>query len=73
MPISSEQSQSLSRIVNRFLNLRRGVLIASPTDVTDERRVVENCVHEWNAANSRERGIILLPVRWETHSYHDIF
>src|SRR5579872_4563995 len=45
------------------------VLIASPSDVRDERDAVESAIHEWNANHHSETGIILLPVRWETHSY----
>jgi hypothetical protein len=45
------------------------VLIASPSDVPTERDAVESAIHEWNANHHTETGIILLPVRWETHSY----
>jgi hypothetical protein len=45
------------------------VLIASPSDVRTERDAVESAIHEWNANHHAEKGIILLPVRWETHSY----
>jgi len=45
------------------------VLIASPSDVSTERDVVESAIHEWNANHHAETGIILLPVRWETQSY----
>jgi len=45
------------------------VLIASPSDVPTERDAVESAIHEWNANHHAETDIILLPVRWETHSY----
>lgn len=45
------------------------VLIASPSDVPAERDAVESAIHEWNANHHAQTGIILLPVRWETHSY----
>ncbi len=45
------------------------VLISSPSDVPSERDAVESAIHEWNANHHLETGIILLPVRWETHSY----
>ncbi len=45
------------------------VLIASPSDVPTERDAVEGAIQEWNANHHAETGIILLPVRWETHSY----
>ncbi|HEX8866652.1 MAG TPA: hypothetical protein VF821_13435, partial [Lentzea sp.] len=44
------------------------ILIASPGDVPEERDIVTEVIHEWNQLNSRERSIVLLPLRWETHS-----
>lgn len=45
------------------------ILIASPGDVTDERDVVTECIYAWNAAHFGTTGIMLQPVRWETHTY----
>jgi len=42
------------------------VFIASPSDVPKARDAVEQVIHEWNASNSKARGITLLPWRWET-------
>ena len=44
------------------------ILIASPGDVQAERDTITEVIHEWNYLNSREKGIVLLPLRWETHS-----
>jgi len=44
------------------------VLIASPSDVPDERQAVAQAIYDWNALHSVEQGKVLLPVRWETHS-----
>ncbi|HXY88120.1 MAG TPA: hypothetical protein VEG44_06745 [Candidatus Acidoferrales bacterium] len=44
------------------------ILIASPSDVADERRTIPEVIHSWNATNSEELGVVLLPVKWETHS-----
>jgi hypothetical protein len=44
------------------------VMIASPGDVSNERRVARDVVHEWNAVHSHDRQTILLPVSWETHA-----
>ncbi len=44
------------------------VLIASPSDVADEREIAVRTIQEWNDLNSHERQIVLLPLRWETHS-----
>lgn len=44
------------------------VLIASPSDVSSEREIAVRAIQEWNDLNSAERQIVLLPLRWETHS-----
>jgi len=44
------------------------VMIASPGDVTEERRVIAEVIQEWNAVHSREKSIVLLPTAWETHA-----
>lgn len=45
------------------------ILIASPSDVEDERSVVVQCIQEWNDLHSADRKVVLLPLRWETHSH----
>jgi Domain of unknown function (DUF4062) len=44
------------------------VMIASPGDVAEKRRVVTEEIHRWNDANASTRRLVLLPVKWETHS-----
>ncbi|TLM63964.1 MAG: hypothetical protein FDZ69_12070 [Deltaproteobacteria bacterium] len=44
------------------------ILIASPSDVIDEREIAVKIIQEWNDLNSAERQLVLLPLRWETHS-----
>lgn len=44
------------------------ILIASPSDVSEEREIAVKTIQEWNDANASERQIVLLPLRWETHS-----
>lgn len=44
------------------------VLIASPSDVVEEREIAVKTIQEWNDLNSPERKIVLLPLRWETHT-----
>lgn len=44
------------------------VLIASPSDLAEERNIATDAVHEWNAQNSAAEAVVLLPVKWETHS-----
>lgn len=44
------------------------VMIASPSDVATERQVIRDVVHEWNAVHSEDKGVVLMPVGWETHA-----
>jgi hypothetical protein len=44
------------------------VMIASPGDVTAERDIVTEELYRWNNANAVSRGLMLHPVKWETHS-----
>lgn len=44
------------------------VMIASPSDVVQERVIARDVVHEWNAMHSRDRTQVLLPVGWETNA-----
>jgi hypothetical protein len=44
------------------------VMIASPGDVSEERRIVTEEIYRWNDANASARHLVLLPVKWETHS-----
>jgi len=44
------------------------VLIASPSDLTEERQAATEAVHEWNAQHATAELVVLLPVKWETHA-----
>jgi hypothetical protein len=44
------------------------ILIASPSDVEDEREMAARVIQDWNDLNSYNRNITLLPLRWETHA-----
>jgi len=44
------------------------ILIASPSDVVAERKAIFEVINSWNATNSEDFGVILMPVMWETHS-----
>ncbi|WP_153066084.1 hypothetical protein [Xanthomonas dyei] len=44
------------------------MLVASPSDVAEDRAAVASAIHDWNSHNSKTRGIVLLPVMWETHA-----
>jgi len=43
------------------------VMIASPSDVAEERQLIRDALYEWNAIHSKQFGAILNPVGWETH------
>jgi hypothetical protein len=44
------------------------VLVASPSDVEEERKTIPEVIYKWNAVHSDHEKIVLLPVKWETHS-----
>lgn len=48
------------------------VMLASPSDVSKERRIVRDVVHEWNAVNSADREIVLMPIGWETNAFPEM-
>lgn len=44
------------------------VLIASPSDVEDERQIAADAIREWNDLHSYSRRAALMPLLWETHA-----
>jgi hypothetical protein len=48
------------------------VLIASPSDLTEERQAATDAINEWNAQHAAAESVVLLPVRWETHAVPEI-
>lgn len=44
------------------------VLIASPSDLVEERQAATEAVNEWNAQHAVAESVVLLPVKWETHA-----
>jgi len=42
------------------------IMIASPGDVIDERRVAREVIADWNATHAADRGQLLLPIGWDT-------
>lgn len=44
------------------------VMIASPSDVAEERHAIRDLVSEWNYIHAEDRRLVLMPVGWETHS-----
>ncbi|MFS0558563.1 hypothetical protein [Brevibacillus sp. 179-C9.3 HS] len=44
------------------------VLIASPSDVTEEREAIRNTINLWNTKNAEHYNLIYLPTMWETNT-----
>jgi hypothetical protein len=44
------------------------VLIASPSDLEEERQAATDAVNDWNAQHAVAESVVLLPVKWETHA-----
>jgi hypothetical protein len=44
------------------------ILIASPSDLSEERQAATEAINDWNAQNSAAESVVLLPVKWETHA-----
>jgi hypothetical protein len=44
------------------------VLIASPSDLSEERQAATEAINEWNAQHAAAEVVVLLPVKWETHA-----
>lgn len=42
------------------------IMVASPSDVADERKTAVEIIHEWNAAHTLSRQTVLLPLLHET-------
>jgi Domain of unknown function (DUF4062) len=76
LPMASEQGRLTSMpaqygcitIAMSFQANVLKVMIASPGDVAEERTIVTEEIHRWNYANASTRRLVLLPVKWETHS-----
>ncbi len=43
------------------------VLIASPSDLSEERQAAREVILEWNVLHASAESVVLLPVMWETH------
>jgi len=51
-----------------FSSIVLRILIASPSDLPEERDLVTDVVNEWTAQNSAAESFVLIPIKWETHS-----
>jgi hypothetical protein len=44
------------------------VMVASPSDVPQERVIVRDVIAEWNVVHAEDRKTVLMPLGWETHA-----
>jgi len=44
------------------------VMIGSPSDMPEERQAATEAINEWNGQHAVAERVVLLPVKWETHS-----
>jgi hypothetical protein len=44
------------------------VLIASPSDLEDERRIATEAINDFNEQHAIAEEVVLLPTKWETHA-----
>lgn len=45
------------------------VLVSAPSDVDAECATVLTAIRDWNSTHSRDLGIVVEPVQWQTHAY----
>jgi hypothetical protein len=43
-------------------------MIASPSDLAEERQAATDAINDWNAQHAAAESVVLLPVKWETHA-----
>jgi hypothetical protein len=51
-----------------FRTVAYRILIASPSDLAEERQAAKEAVYQWNAQHAVAESVVLLPVSWETHA-----
>jgi hypothetical protein len=48
------------------------VLIASPSDVQEEREIAKMVISDWNKLHSDNEGVVLAPIMWEDFPFEHI-
>lgn len=43
------------------------VLVASPSDLVEERGIISDAIYRWNGSEAADARAVLLPVLWESH------
>lgn len=44
------------------------IMIASPSDVPQERALIRDVIYDWNAIHAEDRKTVLQPIGWESHA-----
>ncbi len=47
------------------------IMIVSPSDVVDERKIIKKAIYRWNEINSKTRKIVLLVSGWDINAHPD--
>lgn len=47
------------------------IMIVSPSDVVDERKIIKEAIYHWNEINSNKRKIVLLVSGWDINAHPD--
>jgi hypothetical protein len=55
-------------VIMPYTSIIYNVMIASPEDVNDERKIARELILDWNNIHSLTRNIVLLPIGWEYNS-----
>ena len=64
--LAPEYANRTGRVKMSFKPEAYRVLIASPSDLVEERKAATEAVNDWNAQNAVAESVVLLPVKWET-------
>jgi hypothetical protein len=67
-PAAGQQVHREGTASMSFRSETYSVLIASPSDLSEEREAATQAVNGWNAQHAAAEAVVLLPVKWETHA-----
>jgi hypothetical protein len=45
------------------------IMVVSPGDITDERKIAYNAIIDWNSINSERNSVTLNPIGWDINLY----
>lgn len=48
------------------------IMLASPSDVKNERIIARKVISQWNDEHSRDKNVVLLTMGWESHAGTDV-